>query len=142
MPAFLALGTNIGDRLQNLNEACERLKCAQVKIVARSKIYETQSVEGGGPDDFFNACLRVETAFSPRELLRHTQNVEIAMGRPHPPRSGPRRIDIDVLLYDDLHINEPDLQIPHPRMATRAFVLRPLLDVLEGGWVKESEQQW
>jgi 2-amino-4-hydroxy-6-hydroxymethyldihydropteridine diphosphokinase len=142
MTVYLALGSNIGDRLQNLREACQRLENQELKIVARSKIYETQSVENGGPDDFLNACLRIETTLTPRQVLQRTQDIEGALGRDLPPRSGPRCIDIDILLFGDLIINEPDLQIPHPRMMHRAFVLRPLLDVLEGGWVCESETQW
>ncbi len=141
--AYLALGSNIGERAANLREACERLAQHEALTVeARSQLYETQSVEGGGPDDFLNAALRVSWPHSAFDLLRWTQQVERDMGRPQPPRHGPRRIDIDLLLFGDEAINTPELQIPHPRMMRRAFVLRPLCDVLEGGWLRESTESF
>jgi 2-amino-4-hydroxy-6-hydroxymethyldihydropteridine diphosphokinase len=141
--AYLALGSNVGERVENLREACRRLeKSGQVHIEARSAIYETQSVEGGGPDDFLNACVRVTTALPAMQLLHHIRKVEYSMGRPQPPRHGPRLIDIDILLFGDEVIDTPELQVPHPRMARRAFVLRPLSDVLEGGWVREHPESW
>jgi 2-amino-4-hydroxy-6-hydroxymethyldihydropteridine diphosphokinase len=141
--AYLALGSNIGDRLQNLREAATMLAAfAEIKIEARSKIYETQSVEGGGPDDFLNAVLRVSTPLTPRELMTIIRTVETRLGRPQPPRHGPRLIDIDILLFGDLQICEAELEIPHPRMHRRAFVLKPLLDVLEGGWTQVTNWNW
>ncbi|HEX8237612.1 MAG TPA: 2-amino-4-hydroxy-6-hydroxymethyldihydropteridine diphosphokinase [Abditibacteriaceae bacterium] len=141
--AYLALGSNIGDRLDNLRQACVRLgKSSELQIEARSRIYETQSVEGGGPDDFLNACVRVQTSLSPMQLLHCIRHIEYAMGRPQPPRHGPRLIDIDILLFGEETIDTPELQVPHPRMVRRAFVLRPLSDVLEGGWVNEYSAQW
>jgi 2-amino-4-hydroxy-6-hydroxymethyldihydropteridine diphosphokinase len=71
-----------------------------------------------------------------------TQEIEIALGRPQPPRHGARLIDIDILLFGDERIDTPELQIPHPRMLHRAFVLRPLSDVLEGGWVRQAPDNW
>jgi 2-amino-4-hydroxy-6-hydroxymethyldihydropteridine diphosphokinase len=140
---YLAMGSNIGDRMDNLRQACARLdKSSDLQIEARSRIYETQSVEGGGPDDFLNACVRVQTSMSPMQLLHCIRHVEYAMGRPQPPRHGPRLIDIDILLFGEETIDTPELQVPHPRMARRAFVLRPLSDVLKGGWVNEYSSQW
>jgi 2-amino-4-hydroxy-6-hydroxymethyldihydropteridine diphosphokinase len=75
-------------------------------------------------------------------LLRCINNVEERMGRPTPPRHGPRLIDIDILLFGDETVHLPELTIPHPRMATRAFVLRPLCDVLESGWLREHSRHW
>jgi 2-amino-4-hydroxy-6-hydroxymethyldihydropteridine diphosphokinase len=141
--AYLALGSNIGDRLENLRNAAKRLGAfSEIEIEARSQIYETQSVEGGGPDDFLNAALRIRTSLSPRELLAKIREVETQLGRPQPPRHGPRAIDIDILLFGDLEIREPDLEVPHPRMNRRAFVLKPLLDVLEGGWTQTTNWNW
>ena len=141
--AYLALGSNVGDRLENLRGAVRMLEnITEVKVEARSQIYETQSVEGGGPDDFLNAALRVSTQMSARELLNAIQAIETKIGRPQPPRHGPRLIDIDILLYGDARIDEPDLQVPHPRMNHRIFVLRPLLDVLEGGWAQVTNLSW
>jgi 2-amino-4-hydroxy-6-hydroxymethyldihydropteridine diphosphokinase len=137
--AYLALGSNVGDRAANLRAACEYLERSRaVKIVAKSRIYETQSVEGGGPGNFLNAALRVRTTLTAVQLLHRAQEVETALGRPQPPREGPRLIDIDILLFGKEIIATPALQIPHPRMFYRAFVLRPLCDVLEGGWVVAS----
>ena len=140
---YLALGSNVGDRAANLQRACDLLAQNKgIKIVARSAIYESQSVEGGGPGDFLNAALRVETTLSAWQLLDLTNAVETTLGRPQPPRNGPRLIDIDILMFGDEHIDAPELQIPHPRMLRRAFVLCPLCDVLEGGWIKKSNESW
>jgi 2-amino-4-hydroxy-6-hydroxymethyldihydropteridine diphosphokinase len=135
--AYLALGSNLGDRLENLVAACRELESPSLHIQARSQVYEAQSVQGGGPGDFLNAALRIEWNGSARELLNWTQNVEEKLGRQAPPRHGPRTIDIDILLFGDETIHTPDLQIPHPRMMHRPFVLLPLCDVLPGGWVHE-----
>ena len=141
--AYLALGTNQGDRTANLQRACHLLEIDNsIRIAARSAIYETQSVEGGGPDDFYNAALRIETTLSAFELLKATRSIEEAMGRPQPPRSGTRLIDIDILFFGEETIETPELTIPHPRMWRRAFVLRPLSEVLDGGWVKPADVQW
>lgn len=141
--AYLALGSNVGDRAANLRQAV-RLLAAQagIELACCSPIYETQSVEGGGPEDFLNAVVRVRTSLSAPALLSAAQAVETAMGRPQPPRQGPRLIDIDVLLFGDERLDTDELQIPHPRMWRRAFVLRPLSDVLEGGWVMPTNLVW
>jgi 2-amino-4-hydroxy-6-hydroxymethyldihydropteridine diphosphokinase len=141
--AYLALGSNRGDRAANLQRACHLLeKSGAIRIAARSAIYETESVEDGGPDDFLNAALRIETTLSAFELLAMIRGIEGAMGRPQPPRSGTRLIDIDILFYGEETIDSPELTVPHPRMARRAFVLRPLSDVLESGWVRPAAVQW
>lgn len=141
--AYLALGSNVGERLKNLRDAARALDAATgIEVKALSKIYETQSVEGGGPDDFLNAAVRIETQLTARKLLEALQKIETEIGRPQPPRQGPRLIDIDILSYNDEEIDEVGLRIPHPRMHRRAFVLRPLLDVLEGGWAIETELNW
>lgn len=141
--AYLALGGNVGDRLANLRHACDLIEAEPgIVIEARSAIYETQSVEGGGDAPFFNAALRIKTVLDPGTLLARLQAVEVALGRPRPPRQGARPIDIDILIYGDRHIDEPGLHVPHPRMWRRAFVLRPLCDVLEGGWIRPAEVDW
>ena len=140
---YLALGSNEGNALENLQTAVQLLdEHSQICIEAKSKIYRTQSVEGGGPNDFLNAVVRLNTSMAPRALLNVIQETEIKLGRPQPPRHGPRLIDIDILLFGELEINESDLTIPHPRMNRRAFVLKPLLDVLEGGWVETTNLDW
>lgn len=141
--AYLSLGSNIGARANNLREAVQQLEShIGIRVLARSKIYETQSVEGGGPDDFLNAVLRVETTLTAHELWVVCRTIESTLGRPQPPRHGPRVIDIDILLFANQTHETPELQIPHPRMAHRPFVLKPLLDVLEGGWVRETDETW
>ena len=141
--AYLALGSNLGDRAANLRQACRLLaQNDAIEIEARSAIYETESVEGGGPANFLNAAIRVSTALTSRQLMQAAQDVEAALGRPQPPREGARLIDIDILLFGDERIDTPQLQIPHPRMLRRAFVLRPLSDVLEDGWVKPTQENW
>lgn len=139
---YLALGSNVGDRVANLQKACNLLEQAGLEVQARSAIYETESVEGGGDADFLNAALRARTLLSPEELLKLIQGIEASLGRPQPPRHGPRAIDIDILFFGDLVIDTGELQVPHPRMQRRAFVLRPLCDVLEGGWVAPTAEKW
>jgi 2-amino-4-hydroxy-6-hydroxymethyldihydropteridine diphosphokinase len=141
--AYLALGSNLGERAENLRAACRLLEeHPQIRIAARSLLYETQSVEGGGPHAFLNAALRIETTLAARELLDVMQDIESTLGRPQPPRTGPRLVDMDILLFGEQTIDEPGLQVPHPRMNRRAFVLRPLCDVLEGGWVRPAREEW
>jgi 2-amino-4-hydroxy-6-hydroxymethyldihydropteridine diphosphokinase len=89
--------------------------------------------------------VRIETSLEPHALLAMAQAIESAFGRPAPGegfRSGPRAMDVDILIFGDLTIDEPELQLPHPRLLRRAFVLRPLSDVLEGGWIRETEEEW
>lgn len=141
--AYLALGSNVGDRLANLRRALQLLEAhPAIHIEAKSRIYQTQSVEGGGEEDFLNAALRVNTSLSAHELLKVAREFEEQLGRPQPPRHGPRLIDIDILLFGDESIEDKVLRLPHPRMHRRAFVLKPLLDVLEGGWVNETNFSW
>ena len=140
---YFALGSNEGDAVFNLRRAASLLnEHPHLCIEAKSKIYRTQSVEGGGPNIFLNAVVKGSTPFTARELLTTIQEIEIQLGRPQPPRHGPRPIDIDILLFGEMEITEPDLKIPHPRMNRRAFVLKPLLDVLEGGWVEATDLDW
>ncbi|HVF09375.1 MAG TPA: 2-amino-4-hydroxy-6-hydroxymethyldihydropteridine diphosphokinase [Abditibacteriaceae bacterium] len=141
--AYLALGSNLGHRAGNLHHACRLLAQIEgIEIQARSAIYETESVEGGGSANFLNAAIRISTALTSRQLLQVINEIEAALGRPQPPRHGARLIDIDILLFGDEHMDTPELQIPHPRMVRRAFVLRPLSDVLEGGWVRPAMEDW
>jgi 2-amino-4-hydroxy-6-hydroxymethyldihydropteridine diphosphokinase len=143
--AYLALGSNIEPRLKYLQEAARWLgEQDGVRVVSRSRIYETQSVEGGGKGDFLNAALAVETSLSVRELLALCQHLEAQSGRERTGahRAGPRALDVDILLFGDERHNLPDLEVPHPRALGRSFVLRPLLDVLEGGWLQPTPHGW
>ena len=126
MRAFLALGSNLGDRLGHLRAAVAGLP----DVVAVSPVYETDPVGGpGGQDPYLNAVVELETDLSPRELLAIGQALERAAERVRGERWGPRTLDVDVLLVGDLVVDEPDLQVPHPRMWKRDFVLVPLRDL-------------
>ncbi|MBW3637179.1 MAG: 2-amino-4-hydroxy-6-hydroxymethyldihydropteridine diphosphokinase [Armatimonadetes bacterium] len=142
---YLALGSNLGDRLGHLRFALQKLEQNGVVIEAKSKIYAAQSVEGGGEGDFFNAAIRARTDLCAPQLREICENIEAEAGRAAPPRrgghrSGARCLDIDILLFGDETFATPELEIPHPRALRRNFVLRPLLDVLQGGWIRESEE--
>lgn len=138
--AYIALGSNLGDRVQHLRFGVAALEDAGVRVAARSAIYQTESVETGGEGEFLNAAIRVETALSALELLELCQSIEARTGRERPlpgaHRMGPRALDLDILLYGEQTYSSPELKIPHPRALGRTFVLRPLLDVLQGARVE------
>ncbi|HZQ27382.1 MAG TPA: 2-amino-4-hydroxy-6-hydroxymethyldihydropteridine diphosphokinase [Acidimicrobiales bacterium] len=124
--AFLALGSNLGDREAALRNAVAALP----DVVAVSPVYETAPVGGpGGQGPFLNAVVELDTELSPRELLGWCARLEEACGRVRAERWGPRTLDVDVLLVGDLVVDEPDLVVPHPRMGERSFVLIPLADL-------------
>jgi 2-amino-4-hydroxy-6-hydroxymethyldihydropteridine diphosphokinase len=128
--ATLALGSNLGDRLATLQLAVDLLAERGVCAVASSRVWETDAV--GGPEDqpaFLNSVIRVKTELGPEALLAVANEVEAKLGRVREVRWGPRTIDVDVLLYDGLVIDDPDLTVPHPRMTERAFVILPLLEL-------------
>jgi 2-amino-4-hydroxy-6-hydroxymethyldihydropteridine diphosphokinase len=128
--AYLGLGSNLGDRLETLQRAVDLLADRGARTVASSRVWETEPI--GGPDDqppFLNAVVRVETDLDADDLLGAVNAVEAALGRVREIRWGPRTIDIDVLLVDDLVQDDPRLTIPHPRMTERAFVILPLLEL-------------
>jgi len=124
--AYLALGSNLGDRLEALRRAAELLDAAAgIRVLRSSAVYETAPV-GPPQPDYLNAVLEIETTLDARGLLDAAMTVERELGRQRLERWGPRTIDVDVLTYDGQRIDEPDLQVPHPRMHERAFVLVPL----------------
>ncbi|MBX3286820.1 MAG: 2-amino-4-hydroxy-6-hydroxymethyldihydropteridine diphosphokinase [Actinobacteria bacterium] len=124
--AFLSLGSNLGDRRKQLAEAIDSLG-ASVRAV--SPVYETDPV--GGPDQgrFLNLVVELDTDLSPRELLAVCHRLESAAGRVRIERWGPRSLDVDIVWIDGVTVDEPDLEIPHPRMHERRFVLAPLADL-------------
>jgi 2-amino-4-hydroxy-6-hydroxymethyldihydropteridine diphosphokinase len=129
MRAFVALGSNLGDRLANLQEAVDRLgEVAGIRVVRTSRVYETDPV-GPPQPDYLNAAVMVDTLLSARKLLEACLGVEQAMGRERSERWAPRTIDLDVLSYGQEEIDEPGLVVPHPRMHERGFVLVPLLEL-------------
>jgi 2-amino-4-hydroxy-6-hydroxymethyldihydropteridine diphosphokinase len=134
--AYLGLGSNLGDREALIAEALARLEAAGVHVAARSPLYETDPVTPDPQPLYLNGVARVETTLSPREILRLCLEIERQLGRERPPGAlspAPRSIDLDVLLYDDAVIDEPDLIVPHPRLLERAFVRIPLADVATPG---------
>ena len=143
--AYIALGANLGDASQTLRAAVSQLtKLSDVQLVACSALYRTAPVDASGPD-FLNAVVKVLTTLSPAHLLQTLQSIELAFGRQRPYRNAPRTLDLDVLLYGDLHSDAPALLLPHPRMAERAFVLRPLHDVapdlVPAAWLNQVADQ-
>jgi 2-amino-4-hydroxy-6-hydroxymethyldihydropteridine diphosphokinase len=125
---YLGLGTNMGDRLLNLQRAVESLEPA-VKITVVSPIYETRAWGIENQPDFLNMCAVGITHLAPLALLRTLKELENQLGREPGERWGPRLIDIDILFYDDLIVNEAELTIPHKGIADRATVLVPLCDI-------------
>lgn len=132
--AFISVGSNMGDARANCRRAVELL-CAEgaVRLTGRSRDYRTEPVDFTAQDWFVNCVVRVETDLSPPALLDRLQAIQRAAGRTADPvRFGPRVIDLDILLYDDMVCEGERLVLPHPRMAARRFVLRPMCDIDPG----------
>ena len=129
--ALLALGGNVGDVRATLDRAIAMLCDGLLRLKARSSDYETPPWGVEDQPRFVNLCIAVETSLTPQALLARTQAVEHAFGRRREQerRWGPRPIDIDILAYDDLTVDQPDLTLPHPRLFERAFVLAPLAEI-------------
>jgi len=132
---YLGLGSNRGDRLANLEAAIAALPPA-VRVLRHSALYETEPWGYAEQARFLNMALEAETELAPAELLEHIKTIEQQVGRQPSFRYGPREIDIDILLYGDAQVElqaaEGSLQIPHPRLAERAFVLAPLAELAPG----------
>jgi len=128
--AYLALGSNLGDRADSLQRAVDALAATPgISVVAVSRVYETDPVGGPNQGRYFNAVVGIDTVLSPQALLGVGQRLEADAGRVRDEHWGPRTLDVDVLLVGDAVVSEPDLVVPHPRMWTRGFVLAPLRDV-------------
>lgn len=130
MRAFIGIGSNLGDSLGNCRQAIQAIGAERGnKIVACSSFYLTEPVGRKDQNWFVNAVIAVETNFSPRQLMEFLMHIEKNMGRERKERWGPRIIDLDILFYENLICQENNLQIPHPEIAKRRFVLRPLKDI-------------
>lgn len=128
--AYLGLGSNIGDRAHQLQQAIRIIDQYQyIDVTSISPIYETEPVGYTDQPQFLNLCIEIETTLDPQELLKRCLETEEALHRVRKIRWGPRRLDVDILLYGNEIIEEDNLIIPHPRMAERAFVLIPLNDI-------------
>lgn len=125
---YLALGSNLGDRLANLKQAVAALT-PQMDVKAKSQVYETPPWGYEDQPKFLNQAIKATTYLEPEPLLKHIKRLEVALGRKASVPNGPRLIDMDILFYDDLVMNKPSLVIPHPRLHERAFVLLPLMDL-------------
>jgi 2-amino-4-hydroxy-6-hydroxymethyldihydropteridine diphosphokinase len=129
--AYIGLGSNLGDRIQNLTDALEYLEDEGVITDEVSSVYETEPQGFTDQPWFLNMAARVKTTVSARDLLKLLQRIEARMGRVREMRWGPRVIDLDILLFGREVISQPDLEVPHPRLTQRAFVLIPLLEIDE-----------
>lgn len=134
--AYLGLGSNLGDKVDNVNVAIKKMEELIGRVVRQSALYFSEPWGFESDNIFVNAVVACQTNLSPRQLLKATQTIEREMGRTEKSLHGiyhDRVIDIDILLYDDWHIDYPDLKIPHPLMHHRDFVMVPLREV----WQKE-----
>lgn len=126
---FIGLGSNLGDKRRNINTALEKLREKGISILKISSIIETEPYGYKEQDKFLNAVCLVETDFSPHQLLKVLLDIEREMGRVRTIKWGPRNIDLDIIFYDDLIIQEENLVIPHPDAHNRIFVMGPLLEI-------------
>ncbi len=126
--AYLGLGSNLGDRRLNLARALELIS-RRAAVEKVSSVYETEPLGFTEQPKFLNAVCRISTSLSPRELLLMAKEIEAALGREPSFRNAPRPIDVDILFYGDEVVSCPDLRVPHPRLAERAFVLVPLAEI-------------
>ncbi|NJD59356.1 MAG: 2-amino-4-hydroxy-6-hydroxymethyldihydropteridine diphosphokinase [Anaerolineales bacterium] len=125
---YLSLGSNLGNRLNNLQAAMNELEI-KISQIQQSPIYETEPWGYSDQPLFLNQVIRASTSLEPHELLTFLKATEVKMGRQETFRFGPRLIDLDILFYDDVILETPDLTIPHPRMTERAFIIIPLSDI-------------
>lgn len=135
--AYLGLGTNMGDRLDYISSACEILSNNDnIEITNKSKLYETKAWGYTDQADFLNLCLEIETSLDEYELLKICQDVEQRLNRERIIRWGPRTIDVDILFFNDIILNNENLSLPHPRISERAFVIIPLMDLNQNLLIK------
>ena len=131
---YLGLGSNLGDRQGNISRAYAEIEKLIGAIVRQSALYESEPWGFESDNSFINSVICCETTLSPHEVLKKTQSIERELGRTQKSVDGhyhDRTIDIDILLYDDLTVNEPDLKIPHPLMRQRDFVMKPLSEIID-----------
>lgn len=127
---YIGLGSNLGNKKENIRQALNLLNEVEgITIVKVSSFYETEPVGYEDQDWFINAVAQTETSFSPQEILKIFKDIEQKIGREESTRWGPRKIDLDILFYDQLVYKSNDLIIPHPRLHERAFVLVPLAEI-------------
>jgi 2-amino-4-hydroxy-6-hydroxymethyldihydropteridine diphosphokinase len=128
--AYLSLGSNVGDRDRLLARTLERLASDDIRVVRASGVYETEPRDVPDQPWFLNQVVEIETSLFPKQLLARLQKIEIGMGRVRMEARGPRTVDIDILFYGNAIVSTPGLEIPHPRVADRRFVLEPLAELV------------
>lgn len=126
---YIGIGSNLGNREENCLKAIRLMEEQGIKVVKRSSLYETEPWGVKDQPMFINMVIEAETELTPQELLRVLKSIESAMGRVETKRWGPRLIDLDILFYDDMILDTPELRIPHPYIHERPFVLRPLGEI-------------
>jgi 2-amino-4-hydroxy-6-hydroxymethyldihydropteridine diphosphokinase len=127
--AYIGLGANLGDPRKAVTQAIQAIAALPgLQLTRQSALYGSAPVDAGG-NDYVNAVVEVQTSLAPHALLTQLQSIESAAGRARPHRNAPRTLDLDILLYAQRILNDEVLVIPHPRMAQRAFVLRPLAEI-------------
>ena len=127
--AFVAIGANLGDARDTVLRAMDELdRLPDTRVSARSSLYRSAPVDAGGPD-FVNAVVELQTELDPHALLAELQRLEAGAGRERPYRNAPRTLDLDLLRHGDAVLDTPQLSLPHPRIAERAFVLLPLAEI-------------
>lgn len=127
--AYIGIGSNLGNREENCEKAIKLLEGNNIKVTKRSSMIETEPWGVEDQPKFINMAVTIETGFKSEELLRVLKKIEDEIGRSPAERWGPRIIDLDILLYDDLIIKTPELEIPHPHIEEREFVLKPLSEI-------------
>ncbi|KEI91195.1 2-amino-4-hydroxy-6-hydroxymethyldihydropteridine diphosphokinase [Clostridium botulinum] len=129
--AYVAFGSNMGEKENYIKRALGKIEERGMKIIKVSSIYETEPYGVLDQDSFLNGVVKIETNLTPEDLIGELLNIEKQLDRVRERRWGPRTIDLDIIFYDDLIINEKDLVIPHKDMENREFVLKPLCDIDE-----------
>ena len=127
--AYIGIGSNLGDREENCERAIKLLEAGNIIVKKRSSIIETEPWGVEDQPKFINMAVEIETKLKPEELMSLLKKIECDIGRRPAERWGPRIIDLDILLYDDLFLKTPKLEIPHPQISAREFVLKPLSEI-------------
>ncbi|OGW47752.1 MAG: 2-amino-4-hydroxy-6-hydroxymethyldihydropteridine diphosphokinase [Nitrospirae bacterium RBG_13_41_22] len=127
--AYIGIGSNLGNRQENCLRAIELLQKKGIIVTKRSSLYETEPWGVKDQPRFINMAVEIDTSLEPKELLKILKNIEKELGKEKSSKWGPRIIDLDILLFDDIILNEDNLKIPHPLMHERDFVLRPLCEI-------------
>lgn len=128
--AYIAIGSNLGDRQKNIEDAMALLNATGwIKIEETSSIYETEPIGGPEQGKYLNGVIKLSVERTPKELLDRLLNIETILGRVRKEKNGPRTVDLDILYFDDMKINEQNLIIPHPRIEQREFVLKGLREL-------------